>query len=88
MKTHEFITIFKEELEIEDVEVTPETKLATLEAWDSVGVMVVVGMVAEHFKVTLTSKDMIGLTTVKSLIEKIGGFVHAAGIENITLENA
>lgn len=72
MKTKEFIDIFVEEMEIDGVEVTPETQLTSLEEWDSMGVMIAIGIASERFDVTLTSKDMKDLTTVRSLMNKIG----------------
>ena len=72
MKTQDFIDLFIEELEIEETEVTLETEFDSLEEWDSMNRMVVIGLVADNFKVKLTSQDLKSLTTLKSLLDKIG----------------
>lgn len=71
MNKQEFIDLFVEEVEIEDV-VTEETELKSLPEWDSMAAMVTIGLVSDNFQIILKSQDMLELTTVGSLIEKIG----------------
>lgn len=72
MNTQEFIDVFVEELEIEDTKVTLETKLETLEEWDSMGVMVFIGLVSDKFDVKITNQEIKELKSVNDLVEKIG----------------
>ena len=72
MKIESFIKLIVDELEIEGVTITPETVLDDLEEWDSMGAMVIIGLVSEHFDVILKGKDLADVTTVQSLIKKIG----------------
>ena len=72
MKKQEFIDLVVEELEIEDVTVSLDTVLSSIEEWDSMGKMVMIGLVSEHFSVKLTNADIKSLTDVSSLISKIG----------------
>jgi acyl carrier protein len=72
MTKKEFIDLFVEELEIEDTEVKPETQLNELEEWDSMGHMVVIGLVSENFDLKITASDLKALQSVDDLINKIG----------------
>jgi len=72
MTQQEFIDLVVEELEIEDVVVTPDTELASIQEWDSMGKMVMIGLASEHFQVKLNNEDIESLTTIESLIVKIG----------------
>jgi acyl carrier protein len=72
MKIEKFIELIVDELEIENIIVAPDTILDSLAEWDSMGAMIIIGLVAEHFDITLKGKDIAQLTTIQSLIEKIG----------------
>ena len=72
MTKQDFIDLFVEELEIENTEVTPDTEFDSLEEWDSMNHMVVIGLVSEKFNLTITAKDLKAFTTVGDLIDKIG----------------
>jgi len=72
MKIADFIERFVEELEIEDTVVTVETNIKGLDEWDSMTAMILIGFVSNEFKVTLNADDIKALTTVQSLIERIG----------------
>lgn len=72
MKRQEFINLFIEALEIEDTVVTEKTMLNSLNEWDSMGVMIIIGLVSDNFDKALKSEDMKGLTSIESLMEKIG----------------
>jgi acyl carrier protein len=72
MKIDDFIGLFVEELEIEETIVTVETKIKDLDEWDSMTAMILIGFVSNEFKVTLNADDIKDLTTVQSLIERIG----------------
>lgn len=72
MNKQEFIDLVVEELEIEDTIVSLDTLFSDIEEWDSMGKMVMIGLVSEHFKVKLTNDDLKSLTNVSSLIAIIG----------------
>jgi acyl carrier protein len=71
MKNDEFIARLKEELELE-ADVNNLTQLKELDEWDSMAAMVLIGFVSDNFSLTLTADDIKEMTTVDSLIEKIG----------------
>lgn len=71
MTIQEFILGLQEELEIEgNLENT--TNIKDLEEWDSMTAMLLIGYISNEFNVTLTSNDLDALTTIDSLIDKIG----------------
>jgi acyl carrier protein len=72
MTKNEFIDLFVEELEIEDTDVKLNTEFSALDEWDSMGIMITIGLVSDNFNVTLTNNDMKQITDINSLIEKIG----------------
>lgn len=71
MTNQEFCSNLAEELELE-VEINPSTNLKELEEWDSMAAMLLIGFVSNEFNVTLTSDDLKEITTVDSLINRIG----------------
>lgn len=71
MKIEEFISGLAEELELES-ELTISTDLKQLDEWDSMAAMILIGYVSNNFGVTLNAQDLKEITTVESLIAKIG----------------
>jgi acyl carrier protein len=71
MTNQEFCSNLAEELELE-IEINPSTNLKELEEWDSMAAMLLIGFVSNEFNVTLTSDDLKEITTVDSLITRIG----------------
>ena len=71
MKTNEFILGLGEELEL-DTTLENNTNLKDLDEWDSMAAMVLIGYVSNEFGVTLNADDIRDITTVDSLIERIG----------------
>lgn len=71
MKKEDFIKELVEELEIES-KLTFDTDLKSLDEWDSMTVMMLIGYVSDSFDVKLTAEDIEKLTTVDSLVQKIG----------------
>lgn len=71
MKTNEFILGLGEELEL-DTTLENSTNLKDLDEWDSMAAMVLIGYVSNEFGVTLNADDIRDITTVDSLIERIG----------------
>lgn len=71
MTKQEFLVALKEELEF-DVTFESTTNLKDLEEWDSMGAMVLIGFVSNEFDVILNPNDIKEMTTIDSLIERIG----------------
>ncbi len=71
MTTNEFILGLVEELELETT-LENSTNLKDLEEWDSMAAMVLIGYVSNEFGITLNADDIKDITTVDSLIERIG----------------
>jgi acyl carrier protein len=71
MTKSEFVTALAEELELE-VEINESTDLKGLDEWDSMAAMILIGYVSNTFDVTLTADDIKEISTVESLINKIG----------------
>jgi acyl carrier protein len=71
MNISEFTANLQEELELE-VELSPETMLNSLEEWDSMAAMIVIGYVGDNFGVILNGDDISKITDVNSLIDRIG----------------
>lgn len=72
MKIVNFIENFVEELEIEEIVVTVDTNIKDLDEWDSMTAMIMIGFVSNEFDVTLSADDITAITTIQSLIERIG----------------
>jgi acyl carrier protein len=72
MTKQEFIDLFVEELEIEDTEVSFDTELNALDEWDSMGHMIIIGLVSDNFNLKLTSDDLKKLSSINDIIDKIG----------------
>ncbi len=71
MKISDFIHGLAEELEIES-RLTANTNIKDLDEWDSLQAMVLISYVSEYFGVSLTGSDIHEITTIESLITKIG----------------
>lgn len=71
MKIEDFFLRLQEDLELE-IEVNEDTNLKNLDEWDSMAAMVLIGLVNEGFSITLNSDDLENITTVNSLINRIG----------------
>ncbi len=71
MKKDQFILQLKEELELE-TDIDFSTELKELDEWDSMTAMVLIGFVSDNFGLTLTAEDIKQMSTIDSLITKIG----------------
>ena len=71
MTQQEFILELQEELELETV-LNGSTKLKDLDDWDSMAVMVLIGFVSNEFDVILNPDDIKEMTTIDSLMNRIG----------------
>ncbi|MES2560301.1 MAG: acyl carrier protein [Bacteroidota bacterium] len=71
MNKQEFISKLKEQLELES-EIDMDTNLKELDEWDSMNAMILIGFVSDTFGTVLKADDIKEMTTVESLIAKIG----------------
>ncbi|BDB56773.1 acyl carrier protein [Flavobacterium ammonificans] len=71
MEKSVFLSRLQEELEFES-ELEINTNIKDLEEWDSMAAMVLIGFVSDEFGMTLNADDITAITTIESLIEKIG----------------
>jgi len=71
MTKQEFLVSLQEELEF-DVLFESTTSLKDLEEWDSMGAMVLIGFVSNEFNVILNPGDIKEMTTIDSLMVRIG----------------
>lgn len=71
MKKEDFILGLQEELELE-IPLTEGTNLKELSEWDSMAAMILIGYVSNSFDLTLNAEDIKQITTVSSLIQRVG----------------
>jgi len=71
MTQQEFILGLQEELELEVI-IERTTNIKELDEWDSMAAMVLIGFVSNEFDVILNPQDIKEMTTIDSLMEKIG----------------
>ncbi len=71
MTKQDFFVNLKEELEL-GIAIDGSTVIKELDVWDSMTAMVLIGYVSGEFGLTLTANDLESLTTIDSLITKIG----------------
>lgn len=71
MEKSVFLSRLQEELEFES-ELEINTNIKDLDDWDSMAAMVLIGFVSDEFGMTLNADDIEVITTIESLIEKIG----------------
>ena len=71
MEKSVFLSRLQEELEF-DSELEINTSIKDLEEWDSMAAMILIGFVSDEFGITLNADDIEAITTIESLIKKIG----------------
>lgn len=67
----EFIENFADVLDVDPSELTGETEFRSLEEWDSIAALSVIGMVDEEYNVVLNAEDMKSSGTIADLYDKI-----------------
>ncbi|NLT01068.1 MAG: acyl carrier protein [Acholeplasmataceae bacterium] len=72
MKKEVFLDTIKERLEIESQDIDENTNLKELSEYDSISVMTLIATIDELFGKTFRAKDLVNITTVRSLMELIG----------------
>ncbi|QBN19830.1 acyl carrier protein [Flavobacterium nackdongense] len=71
MTKQEFLLRLQEELELDET-LDGGTNLKDLEDWDSMCAMVLIGFVSNEFEVNLKPDDLKEMTSVDSLMQRIG----------------
>lgn len=66
-----FINLFKETLEIKDLEITLDTKFRDLENWDSLTFLSILAMIDEEYDVIIEGNDFRKLVTIEDLVNEI-----------------
>jgi acyl carrier protein len=66
-----FINLFKETIEIKDIEIRLDTKFRDLENWDSLSFLSVLAMLDEEYDVIIEGNDFKKLVTIEDLINEI-----------------
>lgn len=72
MTKNDFLELFIKTLEISSSDVTLDTKLDTLDEWESWSRLTLMAMVDENFQVELTSDDLKSFVTIGDIVRKIG----------------
>lgn len=67
----EFIENFADVLDVDPSGLTAETEFRSLEEWDSIAALSVIGMVDEEYNVVLNAEDMKSSGTIADLYDKI-----------------
>ncbi|MFO7851434.1 MAG: acyl carrier protein [Bacteroidota bacterium] len=67
----EFINLFKETLEINNEEITLDTKFRDIENWDSLKFLTVLAMIDEEYDIIIEGNTFQKLQTIDDLINAI-----------------
>jgi len=66
------IELFAEGLEVEPAALSPETRIADVEEWNSIGWLTIMSLVDERLGVQIESKAIRGFQTVQDVIDYLG----------------
>lgn len=69
MEMKDFVTKFKEALEIEDMEINSDEKFKELEEWDSLAVLSILAMVNEEYDIIISRVELDTALTIKDLYD-------------------
>jgi len=72
LETKKFLILLQETLELKDKKITIETNIQDLDEWDSMTALLLISLVSSEFDVELDADDLLDLTSIQSLIERIG----------------
>lgn len=72
MTKNDFLTLFAEKIQLANKNLTTETRLDSLNEWDSWARLDIMSLVDENLQVNLTSEDLGKIETLGDLIKTIG----------------
>ncbi|MCK9206159.1 MAG: acyl carrier protein [Salinivirgaceae bacterium] len=72
MKKEQFFELLVEELELEDTNISDDTKLNTLSNWDSMAILVIISIADSRFSVKLNSQEIAKAKSIGEIRELIG----------------
>ena len=72
MTSQEFINIFSQTLQISRTDLTVETKLDSLDEWDSWNKLALMTLLDERFNISLSSKELEAIHTINDILARIG----------------
>ena len=71
MTIEEKLDLITETLDVERGKIKPETKLCTLDEWDSMGIISTITMLDRKFKKVLSAEQIENLSTVQDIIDRM-----------------
>ncbi len=77
--SQELVELFAEALEVEPAQLTPETRIADVEEWNSIGWLTIMSLVDERLGVQIESKAIRSFQTVKDVMGYLSAKTAAAG---------
>ena len=72
MEIEKFLNLFQKSLEIKGKNISLDTNIQDLDEWDSMTLLMLIALVSKEFGVILDAESILELTTIQSLVEKIG----------------
>lgn len=72
MKKQDFFTELIEVCDLTSIEINGDLMLNNIEGYDSLAIMTMIAFIDDKFGVKLTGKEFEELTTLNSLVERIG----------------
>ena len=72
ISTSDLIELFAEGLEVDASVLSPETRIADVEEWNSIGWLTIMSLIDERLSVQIESKAIRGFQTVQDVIDYLG----------------
>ena len=73
MNPNEMLNLIAEALEVDPGTITPETKIADVDEWNSIGWLTIMSLVDERLNVQINSKDVRGFKTAGEVVDHVLG---------------
>ena len=72
MNTSELTDLLAEGLEVEPSALTPETRIADVDEWNSIAWLTIMSLADERLGIEISSKDIRGFSTVGDVLDYLG----------------